>query len=80
MHTLDQREANVALRPDELLDLRAVCRYFGGTRPLNPSTLYRNIAKGLLPAPIKIAPNSSRWLGRECEAALVAMIERRAGR
>jgi predicted DNA-binding transcriptional regulator AlpA len=58
----------------ELLDRRAACAFFGGTRPLNPATLYRGIRKGRYPKPVKIGPGSSRWLRSECEAALQAMI------
>jgi predicted DNA-binding transcriptional regulator AlpA len=63
-----------------LLDRAEVCRYFGGSRPINSATLYRGIAKGRYPAPLKIGPGSSRWLRCECDAALQAMIARRAGR
>ena len=61
----------------ELLDRPAVCRLFGGTRPINPATLYRGIRAGRFPAPIKVGA-SARWLRAECEAALREMIERRA--
>jgi predicted DNA-binding transcriptional regulator AlpA len=60
----------------DLLDRRAVCRMFGGTRPLNASTLYRNIKAGRFPQPIKIG-GSSRWLKEECEAVLRKMTEER---
>jgi predicted DNA-binding transcriptional regulator AlpA len=60
-----------------LLDRIEVCRYFGGTRPINASTLYRQIRKGLLPPPVRIG-GSSRWLREECEAALQSMIEVRS--
>jgi hypothetical protein len=33
----------------DLLDRRAVCQFFGGTKPLNPATLYRGIRKGRYP-------------------------------
>jgi predicted DNA-binding transcriptional regulator AlpA len=62
---------------DELLDRPAVCRLFGGTRPINAATLYRGIRAGRFPAPVKIGA-SARWLRAECEAALAAMIARRA--
>jgi predicted DNA-binding transcriptional regulator AlpA len=61
----------------QLLDKGEVCRLFGGTRPLNPSTLYRGIKLGRYPKPIKVGPGSSRWLRSECEAALRAMVEGR---
>jgi predicted DNA-binding transcriptional regulator AlpA len=64
----------------DLLDRREVCRLFGGNRPLNPATLYRGIAAGRYPAPIKVGPGSSRWLRSECEAALQAMAEGRVVR
>ena len=60
----------------QLLDKAEVCRLFGGTRPLNPSTIYRQIKQGLIPPPIKVG-GSSRWLREECEAALQGMMEER---
>jgi predicted DNA-binding transcriptional regulator AlpA len=56
-----------------LLDRGEVCRFFGGTRPINPATLYRGIRKGRYPAPVKVGPGSSRWLRDECETALRVM-------
>jgi predicted DNA-binding transcriptional regulator AlpA len=61
----------------DLLDRQAVCRLFGGTKPIDPSTLYRGVAKGRYPRPVKIGPGASRWLRQECEAALAALIEGR---
>jgi predicted DNA-binding transcriptional regulator AlpA len=79
---LTQREATAALRPSEpppeLLDLNAVCRFFGGTKPINAATLYRGAKAGRYPKPIKIGPGSSRWLLSECVAARQIMIARRA--
>jgi predicted DNA-binding transcriptional regulator AlpA len=63
-----------------LLDRREVCRFFGGTKPLDPATLYRGIRKGRYPKPVKVGPGSSRWLRSECEAALQAMAEGRVVR
>jgi predicted DNA-binding transcriptional regulator AlpA len=60
-----------------LLDKGEVCRYFGGTKPINPSTLYRNIRKGIYPSPVRIGPGSSRWLRSECELALRSMVDGR---
>jgi predicted DNA-binding transcriptional regulator AlpA len=57
-----------------LLDRPAVCRFFGGTKPIDPATLYRGIRKGRYPAPLKIGPGSSRWLRSECEVVLQVMI------
>ena len=53
---------------NELLNRAEVCRFFGGTRPINASTLYRGIRKlGRYPKPVKVGPGSSRWLRSECE-------------
>jgi predicted DNA-binding transcriptional regulator AlpA len=71
-----QREAATS-REDELLDLKEVCVFFGG---IDPSTIYRGITAKRYPAPIKVGPNTSRWFRSECEAALQAMIARRAER
>lgn len=60
----------------DLLDRRAVCVMFGGTRPLNPSTLYRGIREGRFPKPVRVG-GSSRWLRAECEDVLAAMVEAR---
>jgi predicted DNA-binding transcriptional regulator AlpA len=60
-----------------LLDRRAACEFFGGTRPINPATLYRGVRQGRYPRPVRVGPGTSRWLRAECEAALAAMVERR---
>jgi predicted DNA-binding transcriptional regulator AlpA len=60
----------------DLLDRWEVCRFFGGTKPLNPATLYRGIRDGHFPPPVKIG-GSSRWLRAECEAALASMTSAR---
>jgi predicted DNA-binding transcriptional regulator AlpA len=62
----------------DLLTRPEVCRLFGGVgRPIDPATLYRGIASGKFPAPVKIGPGMSRWLRSECEAALRAIIAER---
>ena len=61
----------------DLLDRREVCRLFGGTKPIDPATLYRGIRRGHFPRPVKVGPGSSRWLRSECEAALQAMVDGR---
>jgi predicted DNA-binding transcriptional regulator AlpA len=60
-----------------LLDRKEVSRLFGGSRPLNSSTVYRHIRRGLIPKPVRVG-GSSRWLREECEAALQAMVNGRA--
>jgi predicted DNA-binding transcriptional regulator AlpA len=59
-----------------LLDRRAVCEMFGGSKPINAATLYRGIRHGRFPRPIRIG-GSSRWLLSECEAVLRGMMEAR---
>jgi predicted DNA-binding transcriptional regulator AlpA len=54
----------------ELLDAEATCRLIGGTTPINAATLYRGIKAGIYPPPVKVAPNISRWLRSELQAAL----------
>jgi predicted DNA-binding transcriptional regulator AlpA len=66
-------------RPDQLsplMTLDEVCRFFGGSAPLHPATVYRGIGIRY-PRPVKIGPNSNRWFRTECEAALRALAERR---
>jgi len=68
------------LDDDELLDLDAVCEFFGGTRrPLDPSTVYRGIKDGRYPPPVKPSPGISRWLRSECQAAMTRLIAQRDG-
>lgn len=70
---VDQRD-----RVIELLDIDEACIFFGGQKkPINRVTLYRGINAGRYPAPIKIGPNSSRWIKAECAAALAVIIEAR---
>jgi len=64
---------------ENLLDKVEVCRFFGGSRPLNPATLYRGIKAKRYPQPVHVG-GSSRWLRIECEHALQKMIEGRAVR
>jgi predicted DNA-binding transcriptional regulator AlpA len=54
-----------------LLNRTDTCRLLGG---ISASTLYRNIATGRYPKPVKVGPNSSRWLLDEVQAALAEMI------
>lgn len=75
--TLYQQGLACASPPDNLLDCRTVCRLIGGSRPINPATLYRNIRKGIYPAPVHVGPGSSRWRRDEIEAVLQAMAEAR---
>jgi predicted DNA-binding transcriptional regulator AlpA len=61
----------------ELWDRAFVQKFFGGSKPLHISTLYRGMADGIYPKPIKASVNSVRWLASECRAALDRMIAER---
>jgi predicted DNA-binding transcriptional regulator AlpA len=37
-----------------LLDRGEVCRFFGGTKPIDPATLYRGIRDGRFPRPVRL--------------------------
>jgi predicted DNA-binding transcriptional regulator AlpA len=62
---------------EDMMTLRATCVFFGGDRPLNPSTLYRGIKAKRFPLPVRVGPNTSRWLRSECHAARQKLIEAR---
>lgn len=63
---------------DVLMSLAETCRFFGGLdRPIHYSTLYRGIAAGRYPPPVRVGPNSVRWLLSECRAVRQAMIAAR---
>jgi predicted DNA-binding transcriptional regulator AlpA len=63
---------------DELLDIDAVCRFWGGENtPLNPSTIYRNIKAGIIPPPIHPGANISRWVRSELRNARVRLMAER---
>jgi predicted DNA-binding transcriptional regulator AlpA len=66
------------LQTSDLLDTKAVCRFFGGTeRPINRSTLHRGIAAGRFPKPVKIGKATPRWLLPELVAARNKLIAAR---
>jgi predicted DNA-binding transcriptional regulator AlpA len=62
---------------EEFFDADAACRFIGGSRPINAATLYRGVKAGIYPAPIKVAPNISRWLKTELEVAIAKRIAER---
>ena len=71
MPTLTKRTNLLAVEGEPiLLDLKAVCHFFGGSKPLHPSTIYRGINERRYPAPIKLSPGCSRWLLSDCQNAL----------
>jgi predicted DNA-binding transcriptional regulator AlpA len=62
----------------ERMTLKATCEFFGGDRPLNPSTLYRGVRDGQYPPPILLGPNNPRWLRSECLQAIERLKKERA--
>jgi predicted DNA-binding transcriptional regulator AlpA len=66
-------------QPDtiEFLDRPAVLKFFGGSRALHTSTLYRGISDGTYPRPVKVSSSAVRWLRSECEAAAHRMLAAR---
>ena len=66
--------------PVDLMPTTETCGFFGGLKPIHPSTLWRGIKAGRYPPPIKIGPNANRWLRQECTVALAALIAQRDAR
>jgi predicted DNA-binding transcriptional regulator AlpA len=62
---------------DELLDCFAACAFLGGSRPINPSSLWRGVKAGRYSQPIKIGPQSVRWRRSELQADINRMIAER---
>ena len=58
---------------DELLDSTAACQFIGGSRPINPATLWRGVKAGRFSQPIKIGTKSVRWRKRQLQADLERM-------
>jgi len=61
-------------KPD-LMTMMEVRVFFGGTRLIDTSTLYRGMNSGRYPRPIRVG--DVRWIRSECEDALAAMIAAR---
>ena len=49
------------------IDIKALCERVGGSRPVNPATIYRMIARRQLAKPCKIG-GSARWLAKLLQA------------
>jgi predicted DNA-binding transcriptional regulator AlpA len=62
---------------NDFLDVKSVCAFFGGTRPIHPATLYRGIAAGRYPRPVHVSPNIARWVYSECLAARKRLMDER---
>ena len=61
-------------------DEGVVRRFFGGTRAIHRATLYRGVKAGNYPKPVKVGPNSNRWIPRECKEARDRCIAARDGK
>ena len=66
-------------KPDLITD-EEVRAFFGGSKPIDRSTLHRGIQAGRYPRGIKVGPRAVRWVRVECEAVLAAMIAARDAR
>jgi hypothetical protein len=69
----DRGKGNTAPEPDyppTFLTLDEACKIIGGTRPISKATYYRNVRRGLLPAPHHPTPHTSRVRLDELVAAL----------
>jgi predicted DNA-binding transcriptional regulator AlpA len=60
----------------QFIDIRTLCDWVGGSRPVNPATVYRMIKRRQLPLPVKVG-GSSRWLVSEVEAFITKAVEAR---
>ena len=64
-----------AIDDEGLYDMAFVCRFFGGSKPLHPATIYRGIAEGRYPRPVHPSPNTNRWVGRPLKQAKQAILD-----
>ena len=53
--------------------------FIGGSRPINPATLWRGVKAGRYSRPIKIGPQSVRWRRSELQGDIERMIAERDG-
>jgi predicted DNA-binding transcriptional regulator AlpA len=65
------------MHDDELLDIDEVCTFLGGSRPINPSTVWRGIKAGRFSAPIYVTKQNPRWRRRDLERDLEALATKR---
>ena len=62
---------------DDLLDVYAACQFIGGSRPINPATLWRGVKAGRFARPIKIGAQAVRWRRSESAADIERMAAER---
>ena len=72
-------KVRAASEPDELelWDRETVLAYFGGSKPIHVSTLYRGVNSGIYPPPMNVSANVVRWIGHECRDARQRMMGER---
>lgn len=63
--------------PLRLIDRAETCREFGN---ISPATLYRGVATGRYPSPIKVGPNAVRWVLAEIRDCKLEMMNARGVR
>jgi hypothetical protein len=60
------QEQQITTQDEPDWDINKVRGFFGGTKPLDPSTVWRGVAKGWIPKPFYPTPGSARWSPAEC--------------
>jgi hypothetical protein len=55
------------------LTIKEACEYFGGSRPLDPSTYWRGVKRGYYPSPKNVGPGIKRILKSECDARVARL-------
>jgi predicted DNA-binding transcriptional regulator AlpA len=65
------------MQHEDLLDVYAACQFLGGSRPINPATLWRGVKAGRYSRPIKISAQAVRWRRSELTADVERMIAER---
>jgi predicted DNA-binding transcriptional regulator AlpA len=62
---------------DDLLDVHAACQFLGGSRPINPATLWRGVKAGRYSKPIKVGAQAVRWRRSDLMADIERMVAER---
>jgi hypothetical protein len=58
---------------DVPLTIAQACAFFGGDRPIDPSTYYRGVKAGRYPKPFPVSANVVRVMRSWCERARAAL-------
>lgn len=78
MNTNPQQIRTADLTDDDLVDEPTLCRILGGEHtPIHRSTLWRGIADGRYPKPLKVGPSINRWRVGEGRAVVAAAVAAR---